>query len=64
MTVRTGLALLIGLIGFVLYVGGAVALADQVRGLHWAIEALYFALAGVLWVLPARALLLWAAGRR
>ncbi|MBW8270433.1 DUF2842 domain-containing protein [Caldovatus aquaticus] len=64
MTARTGLALLIGLLGFALYVGGIVALADRVRGLHWAVEALYFALAGVLWVPPARALLLWAAGRR
>ncbi len=64
MTARTGLALLIGLIGFILYVAGAIALADHVRGLHWAVEALYFLLAGVLWVFPARTLMLWAAGAR
>ncbi|GGG29968.1 hypothetical protein GCM10010964_17380 [Caldovatus sediminis] len=64
MTARTGIALLIGLIGFALYLAGVVAFADRVRGLHWALEALYFAVAGVLWVLPARALIFWAAGRR
>lgn len=61
---RTALALLIGLSGFGLYVMAVVALADHVLGRHWALEALYFAVAGIAWVFPARRLMLWASGAR
>lgn len=61
---RIWIATLAGLAGFCLYVVAAVTLADRVHGLHWAVSALYFLLAGVLWVLPARWLMYWAAGKR
>jgi len=57
---RTLLALAIGLPGFVAYVMAAVTLADRVAALHWAIQALYFLVAGVLWALPAYWLIVWA----
>lgn len=60
---RIALALLLGLAGFTLYVGVAVTLADQVLGTHWAVELLYFLLAGTLWAIPARRLMLSAAAR-
>ncbi|WP_135467548.1 DUF2842 domain-containing protein [Crenalkalicoccus roseus] len=61
---RLALAVPLGLVGFLAYVAAAVALADHVLGRHWALEVAYFALAGTLWVLPARRLMLWAAGAR
>jgi hypothetical protein len=50
-----------GIIGFLAYVAVVIILADQVLGTHWTIEFVYFALAGILWVWPAKALIIWAA---
>ncbi|WP_237216916.1 DUF2842 domain-containing protein [Falsiroseomonas oryziterrae] len=58
---RAILALLIGTFGFLLYVGVVVAMADWVLQLHWTVQLVYFAVAGVAWVKPARALMFWAA---
>ena len=60
---RVLIALPLGLLGFVGYIALAVTLADRLAGLHWALQALYFVVAGVLWALPAHFLMLWAAGR-
>jgi hypothetical protein len=60
---RIAFATLIGLAGFALYVMAAVALADVVAPLHWTVQLVYFVLAGVLWVLPAKWLMYWAARR-
>lgn len=59
-------ATVVGLLGFLLYVGAVVALADHVIGRHWTLVASYFVVVGVAWAWPARALLLWAgrAGER
>jgi len=57
---RIGLAVILFLAGFALYVGAAVALADLVIGRHWLLELVYFLLAGIAWAWPARALMLWA----
>jgi hypothetical protein len=61
---RIWVACLAGIAGFCLYVMLAVALADRLDGLNWALSALYFAVAGVLWVFPVRWLMYWAAGKR
>lgn len=58
---RWALALILGLVGFALYVGVAVALADHVLGLHWLLELAYFLVVGLAWAWPARALMVWAA---
>jgi hypothetical protein len=57
---RTPIAILAGLTGFFLYVLLVLLVADHVRALHWAVELLFFAVAGVAWVWPARALMVWA----
>ncbi len=57
---RAAIAVPLGLIGFLAYVMVVVALADHVIGLHWLAEVLYFAVAGIAWVFPARRLMLWA----
>jgi len=58
---RTWIAVPVGLAGFVLYTMTVVALGDHLRGQHWLLELAYFAAAGILWVFPARRLILWAA---
>lgn len=58
---RSTLATLLGLAGFLAYVVLVLLLADHVRGLHWALELVFFAVAGIVWVWPARALMFWAA---
>ena len=58
---RLAIALSVGLLGMLLYVGAVVALADWVLQSHWLLELAYFLLAGIAWVVPARALMLWAA---
>ena len=58
---RAFIATVLGFSGFVAYVVGVVTLADRLGPMHWAVQALYFVVVGVLWVVPARWLLLWAA---
>lgn len=60
---RVWLATAVGLVGFLLYVGLVLRLADAVAPMHWAVQFVFFALAGVAWVVPARWLILWAARR-
>jgi hypothetical protein len=61
---RVTFAALVGVTGFLLYVMVAVALADHVLELHWAVQAAYFLVAGIAWAYPARALMFWAARGR
>jgi hypothetical protein len=61
--VRIGIAVVAGLGGFGLYLAGALVLADRVATQHWAVQGLFYLVAGVLWVLPAHFLVLWA-GRK
>jgi hypothetical protein len=58
---RTLIAAVAGLAGFLVYVVATITLADRIMSAHWAVQALFFLVAGVLWVIPARALMLWAA---
>jgi hypothetical protein len=58
---RPLIATLAGVSGFLAYVGLVVALADIVLQHHWLLQFLYFAVAGIAWVWPARALMFWGA---
>jgi hypothetical protein len=60
---RIPIAVLAFLVGFSLYVAAAIVLADRLTGMNWLIQALYFLVAGVLWTLPTRWLMFWAARR-
>lgn len=60
---RRLLAVLIGILGMIAYVAIAVALADPLVQAHWLLQVLFYALAGVAWVVPAVRLLRWGAGR-
>jgi hypothetical protein len=55
--VLVGAAALVG--GLALYALAAVDLAGRVVPDHWAAQALFYAVAGVLWVIPAAWLTRW-----
>ncbi len=61
---RTPIAAVAGVLGLAIYIAVAVVLGDQVAHVHWAVQAAYFLIAGSLWVMPMRWLILWAAHRR
>jgi hypothetical protein len=61
--IRIAVAVCLGLVGFVAYTVAAISLVDILPA-QWALQFLYFVIAGSLWVIPARWLMLWAAHRR
>lgn len=48
--------LLLGLLAYIVLV---VTLWDAIAGVHWALDLLYFVMAGIAWAFPARYLLGW-----
>ena len=54
------IAFLIGTVGFIAYILLVVALGDFVVLSHWAIQTIYYVTAGIVWVFPARWLILWS----
>ncbi len=61
---RTPIAVVAGLVFFVVYIAIAMVLADVVLPMHWWIQIIYFVIAGALWVMPVRWLMLWAVHQR
>jgi hypothetical protein len=57
---RPAVATLIGIAGFIAYVVVVLLVADHVRALHWTVEMIFFAVAGIAWVWPAKRLMVWA----
>jgi len=49
------------LAGFLAYIGVVLLIADRLGPVHWALQLLFFAAAGVAWVIPTRWLMLWTA---
>jgi hypothetical protein len=60
---RIPIAIVLFLIGITMYVTAALDIADHLESYHWAIQAVYFLFAGLLWTVPTRQLMLWAAHR-
>jgi hypothetical protein len=58
---RGKLAFLIGVVGFIVYIAVVVALGDFVVQSHWAIQLIYYVFCGIIWVIPAKRLIEWAA---
>jgi len=58
---RSSLAFVIGLLGFLAYIGAAVALGDVVVHRHWLLQLAYYVVAGIAWAFPAKWLIVWAA---
>ena len=58
---RTPIAIFAGIVGLSAYLVIVLWIGDIVQTMHWALQAVYYTLAGSLWVLPIRWLMLWAA---
>lgn len=56
-------ATLMGLLFVAAYVAVAITLPDVLPD-HWAVQAIYFLVAGVVWVFPVRWLMFWSVGKR
>jgi hypothetical protein len=56
-------ATLMGIAFIIAYIVASVTLVDVLPG-HWMVQALYFMVAGILWVLPVRWLMLWSVHKR
>ena len=61
---RKLIASLLGLAGFIAYVVAVVTLADRVTEANVIVQVAFFLVAGVLWTIPARWLMLWSVGQR
>jgi hypothetical protein len=61
---RVPIASLAGLAFMAAWIATAMVLADHIYPLGFAIEFIYFAVAGFVWVFPIRWLMLWAAHQR
>jgi hypothetical protein len=60
---RSSAAMLIGLLGIIAYVICVMIVGDWVLTMHWTVQFLYFATAGIVWVFPAKRLIYWGAGK-
>ena len=61
---RTPVAATAGIAFVLAYIVAVTTLPDILPPLHWALEALYWLVAGVVWVFPVRWLMLWSVGKR
>ena len=52
-----------GLVFFTAYVAVAITLPDLLPQ-NWVVQAVYFLVAGVVWVFPIRWLMYWSVGKR
>jgi len=64
LNLRVPIAAVAGLAFIVAWIAGAMVLGDHMRNLNAALQFAYYAIAGFVWVVPIRWLMLWAAGRR
>ena len=61
---RTPVATVAGVVFILAYIVLAVTLPDLLLPQHWAVQALYWCVAGVLWVFPIWWLMAWAVRQR
>ena len=61
---RPTLATLAGIAFILAYVFLVVQIPELAGRMHWAVEAVYWLVAGVVWVIPIRWLMLWSVGKR
>ena len=56
-------AALMGVVFIIAYIAAAITVPD-VLPRQWAVQAVYFLVAGVVWVFPVRWLMLWSVHKR
>lgn len=60
---RPLIATLLGLLFVTAYTAVVITLPD-ILPQHWALQAVYFIIAGIAWVFPVRWLMLWSVHKR
>ena len=61
---RPAIATVAGVLFIIAYIVAAITLPDLAPRLHWSLEALYWCVAGIVWVFPVRWLMLWSVHKR
>ena len=62
---RPTLATIAGLLFIAVYIVAVITLPDLFGRMHWTVrEAVYWCIAGIVWVFPIRWLMLWSVGKR
>ncbi len=61
---RTPIATLAALAFVFVYIVAVVVLPDYLPRMWWPVEAVYWGIAGLIWVLPVRWLMLWSVHKR
>ena len=61
---RPKIATIAGIAFVLAYMIAAIALPDIIGRQHWAVEAAYWCVAGIVWVFPIRWLMLWSVYKR
>ncbi len=61
---RPLLATIAGLVFIAVYIAAVVAIPELLGRLHWVLEAVFWGVAGIVWVFPIRWLMLWSVGKR
>ena len=61
---RARIAAIAGVLFVLAYMVAVVTLPDLFPRLHWSLEAIYWLVAGAVWVFPVRWLMLWSVGKR
>lgn len=56
---RGAIAAIGGVLALLAYLVAVLELADHATGHHWALDLLFFALAGIVWTIPAARLIRW-----
>lgn len=56
---RQPFGILLILVWIALWSVVAVTLSGAIAGLHWAVHAAYYLIAGIAWILPLKPLLKW-----
>jgi hypothetical protein len=61
---RPFVATFAGLLFVAAYITAVITIPDFIGRMHWTVEAVYWSIAGVVWVFPVRWLMLWSVGKR
>ena len=61
---RIPVATLATLVFVFVYVVAVVVLPDYLPAMPWPVEAIYWCVVGLIWVLPVRWLMLWSVHKR
>ena len=60
---RSGIGMLILIVGLTLYAFLAAAIGEQLEDFGLAVQMIYYLIAGIVWIFPVKKLLQWMGGK-